>query len=88
MTFISVGYGNIVAADRIISVAAPDSAPIKRLVFDAKEAGRAIDLCCGRKCRSVIVCDTDHVITTSLTLERLSARLMGDVDSAENDDEG
>ena len=88
MTFINVGYGNIVASDRIVSVAAPDSAPVKRLVFEAKEAGRAIDLCCGRKCRSVIVCDTDHVITTSLTLERIFARLKGenDTSSDENDE--
>lgn len=87
MTFINVGYGNIVAADRVISVAAPDSAPIKRLVSEAKEAGRSIDLCCGRKCRSVIVCDTDHVITTSLSLDRLFARLKGDSDDGIDEDE-
>ena len=87
MRFINVGYGNLVALERIVSVAAPDSAPIKRIVMDAKESGRAIDLCCGKKCRSVIICDTDQVITSSLSLESITQRISSDTEN-ENDDEG
>ena len=82
MKFINVGYGNLVALERIVSVAAPDSAPIKRIIIEAKESGRAIDLCCGKKCKSVIICDTDQVITSSLSLESLTSRIKGDEDNA------
>ena len=84
MKFINVGYGNLVALERIVSVAAPDSAPIKRIVMEAKESGRAIDLCCGKKCKSVIICDTDQVITVSLSLESITARITGDEDAGED----
>ncbi|MBQ9084802.1 MAG: DUF370 domain-containing protein, partial [Clostridia bacterium] len=53
MKFINIGFGNMVSAGRIVSIASPDSAPIKRLVQDAKEAGRVIDVSCGRRTRSV-----------------------------------
>ena len=75
MKFVNVGYGNLVAFDRIVSVAQPDSAPIKRMILEAKESGRAIDLCCGKKCKSVLVCDTDHIITCSVTPETLFQRI-------------
>lgn len=90
MKFINVGYGNLVALERIVSVAAPDSAPIKRIVMEAKESGRAIDLCCGKKCKSVIICDTDQVITSSLSLDSITARIKGDDtngDDGEEDEE-
>ncbi len=85
MRFINVGYGNLVALERIVSVAAPDSAPIKRIIIDAKESGRAIDLCCGKKCRSVIICDTDQIITSSLSLESLTQRITAEP-GGESDD--
>ena len=66
MKFINVGYGNLVAAERIVLVAGPDSAPIRRLIQDAKDDGRAVDLTCGRKIRAVIVTDTEHVIMSAL----------------------
>ena len=78
MKFVNVGYGNIVSCDRIVSVAQPDSAPIKRLVIEAKESGRAIDLCCGKKCKSVLICDTDHIITCAITPETLFQRMEKD----------
>ena len=87
MKFINVGYGNLVAFDRIVSVAQPDSAPIKRMVLEAKESGRAIDLCCGKKCKSVLVCDTDHIITCSVTPEALFQRIeKGDTDNEESEE--
>ena len=62
MRFISVGAGSLVDAGRIVSAAAPDSAPLKRLVQDAKEEGSAIDLCQGKKCRSVLILENGMVV--------------------------
>ena len=87
MRFINVGYGNLVALERIVSVAAPDSAPIKRIIAESKESGRAIDLCCGKKCKSVLICDTDQVITVSLSLESITARINGDDSNEENEED-
>lgn len=75
MRFINAGFGNLLAAERIVSAASPDSAPIRRLVQEAKENGAAVDLACGRRCRSVIVCDSGHVVLSALTVETLAARL-------------
>ena len=75
MKFINVGYGNLVAADRIVTVASPDAAPIKRMVQDARDAGCLIDVTCGKKTRSVIVTDSRHVIISSLESETLEMLL-------------
>ena len=66
MKFINIGYGNMVAAERIVALVSPDSAPIKRIIQDAKDAGRVIDVTCGRKTRAVIITDSDHVILSAL----------------------
>lgn len=84
MKFISIGNGNMVAAHRVISIASPDSAPIKRFIQDAKEAGRVIDVSCGRRTRSVIFTDSDHVILSALKTETVTNRLNG---QNEQDDE-
>ncbi|MGM9647888.1 MAG: extracellular matrix/biofilm biosynthesis regulator RemA family protein [Eubacteriales bacterium] len=73
--FINVGYGNLVAAARIVTVASPDAAPIKRMVQDARDAGCLIDVSCGKKTRSVIVTDSRHVIISSLEPEALEMLL-------------
>lgn len=75
MKFINVGFGNMVSADRVVALASPDSAPIKRLVQDAKDSGRAIDVTCGRRTRAVIVTDSDHVILSAIQTETISNRL-------------
>ena len=62
MKFINIGYGNMVAVERIVTLVSPDSAPIKRLIQDAKDDGRVIDVTCGRKTRAVIITDSEHVI--------------------------
>jgi regulator of extracellular matrix RemA (YlzA/DUF370 family) len=80
MKFINIGYGNMVAVDRIITVTSPDSAPIKRIIQDAKDAGRAIDATCGRKTRAVIITDSDHVILSALQTETVANRLDNDAD--------
>ena len=85
MKFINIGYGNMVADNRVVSVVSPDSAPIKRLVQDAKEAGRVIDVSCGRRTRAVIITDSDHVILSAIGTETISYRLNGQQD---DEDEG
>ena len=72
MRFINVGYGNLIAADRIITLTSPDSAPIKRMIQDAKDAGRVIDVSCGRKTRAVIITDSDHIILSALQAETIA----------------
>lgn len=86
MKFISIGNGNMVAAHRVISVASPDSAPIKRFVQDAKEAGRVIDVSCGRRTRAVIFTDSDHVILSAIKPETVTNRLNGQYEQGEEDE--
>lgn len=86
MKFINIGFGNMVAADRIVTLASPDSAPIKRLIQDAKDQGRVIDVSCGRRTRAVIITDSDHVILSAIQSETIANRL--DVtDDDDTDDE-
>ena len=87
MKFINIGYGNMVAVDRIITVTSPDSAPIKRIIQDAKDAGRAIDATCGRKTRAVIITDSDHVILSAIQTETITNRLQSDEDDGTDPDE-
>ena len=87
MKFINIGFGNMVSAGRIITIASPDSAPIKRLVQDAKEENRVIDVSCGRRTRSVIITDSDHVILSAIQAETITNRLASDVADDESEDE-
>ena len=75
MKFINIGFGNMVASDRIITIVSPDSAPVKRLVQDAKDSGRVIDVSCGRRTRSVIITDSEHVILSAIQSETIAGRL-------------
>lgn len=88
MKFINVGFGNMVAVDRVVALASPDSAPIKRLIQSAKDDGRAIDVTCGRRARSVIITDSEHVILSAIQTETIANRLDGDntTDSADDGD--
>lgn len=65
MKLIDAGFGNYVNCDRIISVASPDSLPVRRLIQDAKNAGRMIDISCGKKTKSVLITDSDHIICSA-----------------------
>lgn len=75
MKFINVGFGNMVAIDRVVALANPDSAPIKRLIQDSKDDGRAIDVTCGRRTRAVIITDSEHVILSAIQAETIANRL-------------
>jgi len=67
MKLIQIGFGNMVSSDRIIAVVSPDSSPIKRLIQDARDRGTLIDASSGRKTKSVILMDSDHIVLSSLT---------------------
>lgn len=82
MKLINIGFGNMVSAERIISIVSPESAPIKRLVSEAKESGTLIDATHGRKTRAVIITDSDLIILTYLYPETVANRV------TENGDEG
>ena len=87
MKFINIGFGNMVAAHRVVAVVSPESAPIKRLVAEQTEAGGLIDVSCGRRTRSVIITDSDHVILSALAAETISGRLEGLFESDDDEDE-
>ena len=74
MKLVNIGFGSMIAADRILAIMDPDSAPIKRVVQEAKERGMLIDASYGRKTQTVILMDTDHVILSALTPETLGQR--------------
>lgn len=86
MKFINIGFGNMVSANRIVAIAGPDSAPIKRLVQDAKDDNRVIDVSCGRRTRAVIITDSEHVILSAIQAETITNRLTGG-DSSDDQDE-
>ena len=75
MKLISIGFGRTVWAERVLAVIAPESAPIKRLIQEARERGMLIDASFGRKTKSVLLMDTDHVLLSSVSPEILSARM-------------
>ena len=84
MKLINICFGSMVAAGRVLSMLAPDSAPIKRIVQEAKDRGMLIDASYGRATKTVILMDTDHVILSALTPDVLSARWL---DKQENEGE-
>ncbi|GAB4359245.1 MAG: DUF370 domain-containing protein [Cyanophyceae cyanobacterium] len=73
---INVGFGNIVAANRVIAIVSPDSAPIRRIVSEAKERGQLIDATYGRRTRAVIVADSGHVVLSAIQPETVANRLL------------
>ena len=74
MKLINIGFGNMIAAGRLLAVVSPDSAPIKRVIQEARDRGMLIDASYGRKTRSVLLMDTDHVILSAITPEQVSER--------------
>ncbi len=87
MLFINIGFGNMIASNRVVTIASPESSPIKRMIQDAKDEGRVIDASCGHKTRSVIITDSDHVILSALTAKKISDRLNGLTDNDTDDEE-
>ncbi len=77
MKLVNIGFGGMVAEERILAVVSPDSSPIKRIIQDVRERGALVDASYGRKTQSVLVMDSGHVILSALTPEELSGRISG-----------
>ena len=84
---VNIGFGNVVSTERIITVVSPESAPIKRMVQEAKERGMLIDASYGRRTRAVIIMDSDHIVLSAILPASISNRVNGK-DTAESQDEG
>lgn len=87
MKLINVGYGNMVSVNHIIAIVSPDSAPIKRMVQDAKERGNAIDATFGRRTKAVIITDSDHVILSAIQPKHIANRIDDRDDSSTDESE-
>ena len=85
MRLINIGFGNMVSAERLVAVVSPDSAPIKRMAQEARERGTLIDATYGRRTRSVLILDNDHLVLSALTTETIAARAEGGQDSREEE---
>lgn len=86
MKLVNIGFGNMVSANRIVTIVSPESAPIKRIIGDAKERGSLIDATHGRRTRAVIITDSEHIILTYLQAETLANRIE-EVDETEEDED-
>jgi hypothetical protein len=87
---VNIGFGNIVSANRIVAIVSPDSAPIKRIITEARDRGVLIDATYGRRTRAVIMTDSDHVILSAVQPETVANRLTSrpaEVDDDDEDDE-
>ena len=86
MKLINIGFGSMVAANRLLAIVAPDSAPIKRVIQEARDRGMLIDASYGRKTKAVILMDTDHVILSAITPETIRSRWSGDETVSEEEE--
>lgn len=87
MQLVNIGFGNTVSASRIISIASPEAAPIKRMIQEAKDNGFAVDATCGRRTRAVIIMDSGHIVLSALQPETVAARLDKDYGNKEEVEE-
>lgn len=88
MKLINIGFGNMVNADRVITIVSPDSAPIKRLIQDAREKGALIDASYGRKTQAVLIMDSDHVILSGISLDSITGRFAQEEEERDRQYEG
>ena len=86
LRLINIGLGNMIAADRIIAIVSPDSAPVKRMIQEARDRKRVIDATQGRRTRAVIQTDSDHVVLSAIQPETIAGRV-GQRDAAIRDEE-
>lgn len=82
MQLINIGFGNMISSSRLIAIVSPESAPIKRLISDAKTKGTLIDATYGRKTRAVVIMDSDHIILTAVQPETVAGRVDSGCDAA------
>ena len=86
MKLINIGFGNMVSANKLIAIDSPESAPIKRIVQEARDRGMVIDGTYGRRTRAVLIMDSDHVVLSALQPETVAARFAGDSAEGETAD--
>jgi len=84
---VNIGFGNIVSERRIIAIVTPDSSPIKRMIQEARDRGMLIDATCGRRTRSVIITDSDHIILSAVQTETVAGRTEAATKDTETEDE-
>ena len=87
MKLVNIGFGSMVAAGRILAVVDPDSAPIKRVIQEARDRGMLIDASYGRKTQAVLLMDTDHVILSAQTTQTLGERWQGTAEETTEEDQ-
>ena len=87
MKLINIGFGNMVCANRLVAIVSPESAPIKRIIQDARERGSLVDATYGRRTRAVIITEPDHVILSAVQPETVANRLVDDEDDEEEVDD-
>ena len=92
LRLVNIGFGNMVSANRLISIIGPESAPVKRVIQEARERGMLIDASCGRRTRAVLIADSGHVILSAIQSETIANRLRSqdeeDPASAEDEENG
>ena len=86
MKLINIGFGNMVSANRRVAIVSPESAPIKRIIQDAKERGTLIDATYGRRTRAVIITDSDHVVLSAVQPETVANRLADEEEEMDDDE--
>ena len=84
MQLVNIGFGNIVSANKIVTIVTPEAAPIKRMIQEAKDGKTAIDATCGRRTRAVLIMDSGHIILSSVQPETIASRLDKDITKEEN----
>ena len=87
MKLINIGFGNMVSEERLVAIVSPDSAPIKRMVQEARDRGVLIDATYGRRTKSVLIMDNDHLVLSALQPETISNRVEGERDNHEEEEE-
>ncbi len=87
MQLLNIGFGNVVSANKIVSIVSPEAAPIKRLVQESKDDKTAIDATCGRRTRAVLIMDSGHIILSAVQPETLASRLDNSISKDENIEE-
>ncbi len=87
MQLVNIGFGNVVSANKIVSIVSPEAAPIKRIIQEAKDTKVAIDATCGRRTRAVLIMDSGHIILSAVQPETIATRLDKDITKEENIEE-
>ena len=84
MQFINIGFGNMVSSERLVAIVSPDSAPIKRMIQESRERGMLIDATYGRKTASIFIMDSDHVVLSALSPEKIAGRLQVELEKEDD----